>query len=173
MPSRTSLIALTLVIAAAVVVALPARASAATPCWKAVINDWYDNGRIDNTYPIHCYREALSRLPEDVLDYTSLADDISAAMQAALHQEGARTPQAAGGDTAGGSSGERARHIQAQPSKALFRSAIDKLGPRKADSVPLPLIVLAALGGLLLSAAAAGTARRKLRARRAPPNGTD
>ena len=42
-------------LALAAAVARPAPATAATPCWKALLNDWYD-GRIDNTYALHCYR---------------------------------------------------------------------------------------------------------------------
>src|SRR5947208_16881163 len=58
----------------------PPVAQAATPCWKALLNDWYD-GRIDNTYPIHCYQEALTHLPADVQTYSSAHDDILRALQ--------------------------------------------------------------------------------------------
>ena len=37
-------------------------AAAVTPCWKTLLNDWYD-GRIDRTYPKHCYTDALHHLP--------------------------------------------------------------------------------------------------------------
>ena len=33
-----------------VMLATPEQAHAATPCWKSLLNDWYD-GRIDGTYP--------------------------------------------------------------------------------------------------------------------------
>ena len=45
------------------------QADAATPCWKRLINDWYD-GRIDRTYPARCYRAAIKNLPEDVDAYS-------------------------------------------------------------------------------------------------------
>ena len=83
-PFKAVSIAVVALFAGALLVLAPGRAAAATPCWKAVINDWYDNSRIDGTYPISCYRQALKHLPEDVQDYTSLPDDIRAAMQAAL-----------------------------------------------------------------------------------------
>ena len=98
----------------------PAPAAAATPCWKALLNDWYD-GRIDNTYPLHCYRDALRHLPADVQTYSSAHDDIVRALQTAearLKKQGtkvtANTPippatgggsSSGGGGSSGGSSG--------------------------------------------------------------------
>src|SRR5436190_24101170 len=57
-----------------------APAAAATPCWKTLLNDWYD-GRIDQTYPRHCYDDALNHLPADVETYSSAHDDILRALQ--------------------------------------------------------------------------------------------
>ena len=67
-------------LALAAAVARPLPAAAATPCWKALLNDWYD-GRIDNTYPLHCYSDALTHLPADVQTYSSAHDDILRALQ--------------------------------------------------------------------------------------------
>ena len=47
----------TLAVAAVLGAAPPA--SAKTPCWQVVISDWYENGRIDKTYPIPCYAQAI------------------------------------------------------------------------------------------------------------------
>ncbi len=60
-------------------------ASAKAPCWKLLINDWYD-GHIDSVYPIHCYRDAIKHLPPDVETYSSAADDIRQAMAARVEQ---------------------------------------------------------------------------------------
>jgi cobalamin biosynthesis Mg chelatase CobN len=60
-------------------------AAAATPCWKALLNDWYD-GRIDNVYPVHCYKDTLNHLPPDVSVYSSARDDILRALQSAKDQ---------------------------------------------------------------------------------------
>ena len=60
----------------AVTVAAPSPASAGTPCWKQLLNDWYD-GRIDKAYPVKCYREAIKNLPEDVQAYSSAREDIA------------------------------------------------------------------------------------------------
>src|SRR5881227_4458251 len=54
-------------------------ATAKAPCWKTLLNDWFD-GRIDNTYPVHCYHEAINKLPEDVRDYSQARDDLSRAL---------------------------------------------------------------------------------------------
>ena len=76
------LAALAVLLAAAPRVRAPA-AQAATPCWKKLLNDWYD-GRIDHTYPIACYRDALKHLPADVQTYSSAKDDILRALQSAI-----------------------------------------------------------------------------------------
>jgi hypothetical protein len=60
-------------------------AHAATPCWKKLLNDWYD-GRIDNVYPIHCYEDTLKHLPEDISVYSSAREDIKRALQSAREQ---------------------------------------------------------------------------------------
>jgi hypothetical protein len=158
---------------------LPAGATASTPCWKKVLNDW-SNGRTIGAYPLHCYREAIQHLPEDLRDYSSATEDINAAMQAQIAQRKTRSPQGIGGGPgsssgpgAGGSSSTTATGANAGPDRSAYRRAIDNLGTSNADSLPIPLIVLAALGALLLASAAglAGTKRiRALRAaRRGPP----
>lgn len=143
-------------------------AAAAAPCWKRLINDWYDNGRIDKTYRIHCYREALDHLPQDVETYSSLSEDINRALQDAIRggggpggSDGASYGGGPGGDATPGGADE-----ESEPSQGLFRWALDKLGPSNADSIPLPLLILAALGLLLMAAGAAGMVARKLQTRR-------
>ena len=74
-------------IAGALLCATVRPAAAATPCWKALLNDWYD-GRIDNTYALHCYTDALKHLPPDVATYSSAHDDIERALQSAIAKLG-------------------------------------------------------------------------------------
>jgi hypothetical protein len=50
--------------AAALVALVPATASAATPCWQELVNDYWADNRVDRTYPISCYREAMEKLRE-------------------------------------------------------------------------------------------------------------
>jgi hypothetical protein len=79
-PRRATYGALLLSVAAVLALALPARGSAAVPCRDRVIADWSDNGRIDHTYPLKCYREAVKHLPEDLRTYSSAPDDIQQAL---------------------------------------------------------------------------------------------
>src|ERR671934_2831109 len=60
-----------------------APAAAKTPCWKKLLNDEFD-GRIDKTYPVYCYHQALGRLHEDVRTYGSAYNDINRALQSAI-----------------------------------------------------------------------------------------
>jgi hypothetical protein len=64
-------------------VAVTGSAAAAPSCGTKLIDDWRD-GRIDNTYPVACYRQALAHLPEDVRVYSSAQADITRALQARL-----------------------------------------------------------------------------------------
>jgi hypothetical protein len=60
----------------------------AVPCWKRLLNDWYD-GTINNRYPIPCYQQAISHLPADLRIYGSARDDILAARTAAIQHHNA------------------------------------------------------------------------------------
>src|SRR5215212_5779152 len=67
--------------AAAAAATLGVSTAQASSCSDALIRDWYVDGRIDNTYPVHCYREALRDIPEDQLVYGTLRDDLRRALQ--------------------------------------------------------------------------------------------
>jgi hypothetical protein len=138
-------------------------AAATTPCWKQVINDWYD-GRIDNVYPPHCYREAIDHLPEDVQTYSSAKDEISRALYAALRhdREGFGGPGAGVGPTATGPDGPGGG--EAPP--GILTRLLEALGPSNAESIPLPLLVLAVIAFLLLGAAAASFVAKRIQAQR-------
>src|SRR5216110_313350 len=80
---------LTLVAAAvAIGTAQPAQARSMSTCSKALIHDWYVDGRVDKTYPVHCYREALNQIPEDQAIYGTLREDLTRALQATIRQNG-------------------------------------------------------------------------------------
>ena len=55
-------------------------ASASKACARALLADWSD-GRIDRTYPLSCYREALKTLPTDLEVYSSAPEDIASALR--------------------------------------------------------------------------------------------
>ncbi len=65
-------------------------AGAARTCATRLLDDWRD-GRIDQTYPVSCYRQALARLPEDVEVYSTAQTDITRALQARLGTEAVKS----------------------------------------------------------------------------------
>ena len=76
-----------LVSVTALVVAAPA--GAAPSCATRLLDDWRD-GRIDSTYPVACYRQALADLPEDIRVYSSAQSDITRALQARVQAQAAK-----------------------------------------------------------------------------------
>jgi hypothetical protein len=172
------LVAVALVVAAA----RPAPALAATPCWRSLLGDWYD-GRIDNTYAIHCYRDALKHLPTDVQTYSSAHDDIERALQAAItqeHRQGKKTgqntlvpPEKGGGSGGSGTTKDGTTRTTTTtagtPGRKTDGGLADKLNPSSPSSLPVPLLVLGGLALLLVAAGAAGLIAKRLQARR--PNG--
>jgi hypothetical protein len=167
----------------------PAPSAAATPCWKALLNDWYD-GRIDNTYPLHCYSDALKHLPADVQTYSSAHDDILRALQnakAQLRKAGKAAtpttpvpPPSGGGSSSGGGGGGGTKTATggtggkttsptttAEPGRTTgggLGGAAQGLNTSSPSSLPLPLIVLGALALLLVAAGAIGlVAKRRQR----------
>jgi hypothetical protein len=181
---KASLLA-TLVCAAFVGSAVrPAVAQAKTPCWKALLNDWYD-GRIDNTYPVHCYREALRHLPSDVQTYSSAHDDILRALQSAIAKQrqahkpvGSNTllpPQTTTGSSGkGGSSGNGSgpgggntdTSTSGQPGRQGNGGLAGQVSSDNPSSVPTVLYVLGGLALLLVAAGAAGLIAKRVQARR-------
>ena len=151
-----------------------APAAAKQPCWRALFVDYAD-GRIDKTYPVHCYREAVRHLGEDQEIYGSAAQDINRALLAAmskLRKNGVAigpntgVPPAGPRDGGGGGSGPGAnKHDE----RGFFDKLAHAIGPSSADAVPLPLIILAGLAMLLLAAAGASLIARRIQARRAQP----
>jgi hypothetical protein len=77
-------------------------AAAKSSCATRLIADWQD-GRIDRTYPVPCYREALASLPEDVRVYSTATSDITRALHARLASSPRRTTAATAGGGGGGS----------------------------------------------------------------------
>lgn len=148
---------LTLVVAlgAAVLTTGVSPAEAKTACWRQAIDDWLDDGRLDGTYSARCLNEARKHIPDDLEQYSSIDDEIMRARRAA-----GRTLAGAGGSTAQGGP-------TIEPGDGLFRQAFSKTNPRNADSLPVPILILAGLTLILIAAGAAGLVSRRLRARRA------
>jgi hypothetical protein len=174
-----------LALTAATAPAASAKSSAAkaAPCWKKLITDWYD-GRIDHSYPVHCYRDALKHLPQDVRTYSDAYDVISRALASAtrgkkhVDQNALIAPPAGPGNgggsggSGGGSGGSDAGGGTGGSSgtdSGFLNQAVGKLGSNRADTVPLPLLVLAGLALLLVAAGGAGLLARRVQTRRARP----
>ncbi|HEY3017658.1 MAG TPA: hypothetical protein VGJ23_02390 [Gaiellaceae bacterium] len=164
-----------LVVAAAAAATFGVGTAQASKCSNALIHDWYVDGRIDQTYPVHCYREALSDIPEDQIVYGTLRDDLTRALQSVIRRHngdvgpGTLVPGAGGpGGGSGGAAG--GKHDE-----GFFHWLAKKIGPSSADSVPVPLLVLGGLALALIAAAAVSFFARRYQARRAtaepPPAG--
>jgi hypothetical protein len=179
-PAATTIALIGVLAGLAAALVAPSTAGAATPCWKRVINQWLDNKPIATTYKPSCYQQALKNIPEDLRDYSDIGDAINAALQASLRGDkgggtGAATPSGSGSSnsSSGGSTTNnpesKNRSLQGVPKPSMYRKAIDNLGTTKADSLPIPLLVLAGLGTALLLTAAGLAAHKRLKARQRPP----
>ena len=185
---------------AALLLAFTAAPASASACGQRVLDDWYDDGRVATTYPVHCYREAIADLPEDVQSYSSAEEDISAAMLAAIaanerdkkkDKDGTSTNSRnssglGGGNGNGGGKGPdgiagtqddvedpggkmEARSGANESQTGPVTQAMDKIGPSRADSFPLALVIVGLLGLLLLAAGGASFLKQRVRGRRLPP----
>ena len=158
----------------------PAMAKAKS-CADQVIADWYDDGRVGKIYPLHCYTEAIAKLPPDVLDYSNAKEEIGRAL--AFAKQG--KPDPGGSDPSPGSTGTTETTptgpstnttkttadtdtTETPPTKptstdtdttSTVVSPTDTSGP---SSVPVPLLVLGGLAVLLLAAGSAGYLRRRM-----------
>ena len=176
-PARVlAIFAAALVGATAVLLTLGAApAQSAKPCWERVIDDWLDNGRIDGVYSARCIEEARKNLPEDVRAYSDIEEKLDAKLQ-----EAGRAPQGGGGGGSGNTGGGGSTDPSPPPTTSVVGEPEPDSGPRDegpiqevlgagntdASSVPLPLIILAVLALLLMTAGGAGLLARKLQARR-------
>ena len=183
-------IAKSLVLAALLVAALsvatPPAAAKTKPCWQRLIDDWYD-GRIDKVYPVKCYQEALDNAPEEAETYTSLPEDLRRALASAV-RTGSNNVSAGGKGRS-----TRVKNQQPRTKRSGTKGATAKLDPntpvpaggirsaeptggddspffdaKSADSVPIPLLIMAGLALLLMTGGAAGMVTRRMQARRVP-----
>ncbi len=152
--------------------AAKAKAKSTTPCWKVLLNDWYD-GRIDGSYARHCYTDALKHLPADVSTYSSAHDDILRALQSAIAKQkklgkkvGPNTLiTAPGGPKKGGGSKTDTSGTGRKQGTGLA----DKLNPGSPSSLPVPLLILGGLALVLVAAGGAGLVAKRIQARRQNP----
>jgi hypothetical protein len=149
-------------------------ASAAKPCGRQVLDDWND-GRIDGTYALHCYDDAIELIPRDVRYYSSAEEDINRAMQAAMRKE--KAPPNSGGVPVAPPEEPAETDTTTTEGTATPPPPPDDLGPEVApevgsesvSSVPIPLLILAGLALLLVAGGSAGYLLRRIQSRRLPP----
>jgi hypothetical protein len=192
--ARATLVVAALV--AAVAAPQPAAAKKSVPCWTKLLNDWYD-GRIDNTYPVSCYKAALKHLPDDVEVYSSARTDIQRALANAVRKAKAEhkpvdkvvvppTRTGSGNDKNGGGTGTTGgtgptKDVQSTSTPPTttdaagrdkgdgpFGSALGAVSD-SADSVPVPLLILGGLAVLLVAAGVAGMIVKRMQLRRPGP----
>jgi hypothetical protein len=157
-----------LVAAFASLAVFAAPAPAATPCWKLLLNDWYD-GTISNTYPIPCYHQAVNHLPTDVQVYSSARDDILRALQQAVRRQRTTGKQQTtiqpGPATPGRTTSTPTTTTPKKKHKGPIGTALRDITPGGADSFPLPLLILGLLAILLVLAGVGGMVWRRYQGR--------
>ena len=178
--SRPRIVFVAALIALATLTALAgapaASAAKSLSCAEKIVDDWYGDGRVDQIFPIPCYKAAIRSLPVDVLDYSRAEEDILRALSYA--KRGNPDPGPTGGvkptddeptddppapGSAPGDPGD-------PPPGDEATDGVDTSGP---SSLPIPLLVLGALALLLLAAGGVGYLSRRAQSRRdgGPPGG--
>jgi hypothetical protein len=165
-----------LVAACASLAVFASPAPAATPCWKLLLNDWYD-GTISNVYPIPCYHQAVNHLPTDVQVYSSARDDILRALQQAVQkqkqshkqitsvQPGPVTPGRTTSTETTPTTPTTPTTTTKKKHKGPIGTALRDITPGGADSFPLPLLILGLLAILLVLAGVGGMIWRRYQGR--------
>jgi hypothetical protein len=171
-PRLNRLVAVLVTVGASLAV-LATPATAATPCWKLLLNDWYD-GTINNTYPIPCYHQAVNHLPTDVQVYSSARDDILRALQQAVQKQkssGKQQTTIEPGPTTPGrtTSTSTTTTTTKKKNKGPIGTALRDITPGGADSFPLPLLILGLLAILLVLAGVGGMLWRRYQGPGTPP----
>ena len=168
--SRALIVSALVVVNVVAALSVTSSAGAATPCGKKVLGDWFDNGRIDRLYPLHCYEDAIDAIPADIRDYADAQDVISRALQSALR--GKLSPYSSDDPSPNGSgSGNSAGHGGSDGADASGGSpqAAPTVDTSSPSSVPIPLLVLGGISIALLAAGGLGYVSR----RRHAANGDD
>lgn len=160
--------AATLVVLAALLSFGATTAVAAEPCWKRALDDWSDNGRMDDVYSQDCIQAAIDNLPEDLRIYSNAPEIIGGARQPSVRD---RSIQGTTGSPSTTETPTR-RVSEVEPKtgpkdEGAFGSVLGT-GTTDASSIPLPLMILAGLALALMAAGGVGVAHRKLAARRVP-----
>ncbi len=162
-----------LAVSISLLAASPSVAHAATPCWQRVISDWTADGKIDGHYSPHCLRQAIKHTPEDLRDYSSIDDDINAALIGTLTVKngtngsggGGPGPNSTGAGSSTGGSAVSPNEAKKQAEQAVPHAGTPQSIPSDSSTVPLPLLIMAGIVAAALLAAASPPLIQRLRAR--------
>jgi hypothetical protein len=171
----------TVVLLASAVAALAVPGTAmASVCGEKVLQDWFDNGRIDRVYPLHCYEEAIDSIPADFRDYSDAEDVIMRALQSAGRggTGGSAPPSRNPSDTPSDptSPSEPGRNPATEsPSGPTADPTSEAVPDVTSDpsSLPIPLLILGGMSLALLGAGGLGYLSRRRRADDADTFGDD
>jgi hypothetical protein len=153
------------------VAANPSVARAAEPCWQRVLDDWTKDGKIDGQYSPRCLRQAIKNTPEDLRDYSSIDDDIQAALLGHYGASAKNGPNSRGGGSGTvGSTGTGGKPLTPAEAKHQAELAVPKAGtaqsiPDTSRPLPLPLLILASIALAAILAAASPPLIQRLRTR--------
>ena len=139
-------------------------AMARKSCAQQVIDDWFDDGRVDKIYPLPCYTQAIKQLPPDLLIYGNAEEEIGRALAFAKQGKpdpGGKdpTPTTPTNPTNPGNTDTGETGTILTDTFETDTAVTDTSGP---SSVPIPLLVLGGLAVLLLAAGSAGYLRRRM-----------
>jgi hypothetical protein len=150
--------------AVSLLAASPAVAHAGTPCAKRVIDDWTKDGQINGNYSQHCLRQAYRSVPPDLADYSSILDDITAAMIGPGPTKNG--PNNSGPTGTSGPGGKLTlKEAKRRAEVAVPHAGTSQSIPDSSRSIPLPLLILAAVTLAALLAAASPPLIQNLRTR--------
>jgi hypothetical protein len=151
-----AMIAIAALAATAALVVGAGSAGAAQPCWRTVINTWYDHGTVATGYAPRCYREAQGHVSDQMRIYSDLPEQLDRALQATLRATKGVKP---------------ARHVASSSgpkASGPIQRVLGELGPDRADSIPIPLMILAGFALLLIVGGATSVVMRRIHGRRPP-----
>jgi hypothetical protein len=164
------------VVSVLAVAASPSVARAAQPCWQRVLDDWTKDGKIDGQYSPRCLRQAIKNTPEDLRDYSSIDDDIQAALLGHYGASAKNGPNNRGGGSgsggSGGTGGTGGAGGKLTPAEAQHQAelAVPEAGtaqsvPDTSRPLPLPLLILASVALAAILAAASPPLIQRIRTR--------
>ena len=149
---------ITAAFAATAALAFGAGSASAKACGSAVINDWYVDGTINGQYPARCYREALGHVNDKMRIYSDLPDQLERGLRSAITRAGVLGTKT--------TKVQSSRSTQGRKNSGPIQRVLGELGPDRADSIPVPLMILAGIAVLLIAAGAASVLIRRLNGRR-------